>query len=154
MRHETTRAVGIIASLLLVPGLLVPGCGDQVGDAPSEPAGRSLAGRTYVVTGLDDPQHRIGPGATIRFGFSAHEVDAYAGCNHMSGLLTYSGDVLVVDSLGMTEMACDPPLMARDAWVSELLTSRPTYTVDGSDLTLVSGDTTVRLHEISAESLS
>ncbi len=148
MTHAVTRLAGAVASVVLVTG-----CGDT-GGGTREPADPSPAGRTYVVTELDDPRHRLRPGATIRLDLSEDQVGAYAGCNHMSGLLDLADGVLVVDALGMTEMACDPPLMAHDAWVADLLTSRPAYAVDGSTLTLVSGDTTVRLREIEPASQS
>ena len=38
--------------------------------------------------------------------------------------------------MGSTEMACEPPLMAQDQWLSNFLTSGPTYTLDGDTLTL------------------
>jgi heat shock protein HslJ len=148
MSHTTSRA-GVIASLALVAA----GCGqggdeggDEGGEAPG--GGTPLAGRTFVVTDLEGAPFRLGPGVVIRLEFDEDAVGAYAGCNHMSGRFDQADDLLVVDALGSTEMACDPPLMARDAWVSDLLTSRPTYAVDDSELTLVRGDTTVRLDEV------
>ena len=144
MSHTTSR-VAVIASLALVAA----GCGqgrDEGGGGSSDRT--PLSGRTFVVTDLEGAPFRLGPGVDIRLEFDEDAVGAYAGCNHMSGRLDQVDGLLVVDSLGSTEMACDPALMARDAWVSDLLTSRPTYAVDDNALTLVRGDTTVRLDEI------
>jgi heat shock protein HslJ len=42
------------------------------------------------------------------------------------------GNVLVVDQLGTTDMACNPPaLMAQETWLHQLLSSQPTLALDG-----------------------
>ena len=36
----------------------------------------------------------------------------------MFALYTLDGDRIIVDGMGSTEMACEPPLMAQDQWLS------------------------------------
>jgi len=64
----------------------------------------------------------------------------------MGGRYALDGDVLVVDQLAMTEMACNPPaLMAQETWYAQLLSSRPTLALDGDTLTVTSGGTVVTM---------
>ena len=51
--------------------------------------------------------------------------------------------MLSVPTLAMTEMACDPALMEQDTWISALISSDPTFTVDGDTLTITGSDAQV-----------
>jgi heat shock protein HslJ len=54
------------------------------------------------------------------------------------------GAVLVVTQPAMTMMACEPAaLMDQDTWFSALLTSKPTVSVEGDELTIAATDGTV-----------
>jgi heat shock protein HslJ len=82
----------------------------------------------------------------VRLGFHGDQLNASAGCNSIGGRYAIDGNVLVVDQLAMTEMACDPPaLMAQDTWFAQLLGSRPTLALDGDTLTVTSGGTVVTM---------
>jgi heat shock protein HslJ len=108
------------------------------------PAG--LAGRDFVsvrVTDGDDDFPLV-PGTRIDLSF-VDDLGARAGCNHLFGRYRIDGDRLLVDQMGMTEMGCEPPLMAQDQWLIAFLSSGPTFALNGNDLLLSSGDVTITL---------
>jgi heat shock protein HslJ len=148
------------AVLLVSAAALLGACGSD--DPSSEPAGGTTGGSDGGTTGGSDggnppdvdgrefvstevEGHQLVEGSTIRLTFQDGNVSANAGCNTMSGGYTFEGDVLRVELLATTEMACPDPLMDQDAFVSGLLTSGPTVTVDGDTLTLTSGEETITM---------
>ncbi len=132
------------ALLLTMTVLLLSSCGDvtsRAGDAPD------LTGRTFLSTGVADdgaPRDLV-DGSRVRLTFEGGRLSAQAGCNTMFGGYEIDGDVLVVEGLGMTEMGCPGDLAEQDAWLSDVLTGRPSIAVDGDELTLTSGTTVVTL---------
>ena len=58
----------------------------------------------------------------------------------------------MVDQLGGTEMGCDQPLMAQDAWVTAFLSADPELTLVGPELELATDSTTLHLSEKVVES--
>lgn len=116
--------------------------------APSDsaaPAG--LDGRTFLsvsITDGGDDRPLVGD-SRIRLSLDAGNLGANAGCNSMSGAYSLDGDVLVVDMLASTEMACDPALMAQDQMLANFLTSRPRVALNGNDLVLTSGETVMTM---------
>jgi heat shock protein HslJ len=125
---------------VLVTGSALVGCGDL----PVEP-GVSPDGRTFVTVsavGIDLPD-----GARPRLTFLDGQVQLGGGCNSGGGGYRLDGDVLVVTSVAMTEMACAEPLMALDADLVALLTGRPTLTLQGDDLVLATADRTLTLKD-------
>lgn len=84
------------------------------------------------------------PDTTIRLELTTDEVRATAGCNHLFGTLESSDDgILEVSEMGGTEMGCPPELHAQDEWLAELLTSGPSWSLDGDELILSSGEVEV-----------
>jgi heat shock protein HslJ len=76
-------------------------------------------------------------------------VSAYAGCNQL-GTAVAAGELLAngrlrIDGLGGTEVGCEPPLRDQEEWLKTFLTSKPSWHVDGDELTLSSGGTTITL---------
>ena len=108
----------------------------------------SLDGRTFVSTsvtrgGADFP---LVNNTQLRLTFDPPVLHGTAGCNSMSGNYLIAGNVLHVDQLAMTEMACDPPaLMDQETWFAQLLGSQPTLALDGNNLTITSADTVVTM---------
>ena len=142
---------------LAFAALLLAACstaGSQTTPSPSPqpsptdpPAG--LAGRTFVSTsvvraGADFP---LVPNTQLRLTFiDGRQLSASAGCNSIFGGYRLQGNVLLVDQLGTTDMACNPPaLMAQETWFTQLLSSQPTLALDGDTLTVTSGDTVVTM---------
>ncbi len=58
----------------------------------------------------------------------------------MSGGYTFAEDTIHDEMMAMTEMACDEALMDQDAFVSGLLTSGPTVTLEGDEMVMTSGE--------------
>ena len=113
------------------------------GEFTTPEEGIELDGREFLSQSVEG--HELVEGSTIRLGFADGSVSAQAGCNNIFGGYTLDGDVLVVDTLGTTEMACDPALMEQDTWLVEFLSARPTVALDGDTLTLTGADATITL---------
>lgn len=71
-----------------------------------------------------------------------------AECNTLFSGVSVSERKLVVDSgsMGGTDMGCGDRQF-HDSWLVDLLTSRPTFMLDGDRLTLTSGGTVVELQD-------
>lgn len=131
---------------------VLAGCGSGPSEGGSSDAADGLAGRSFVVTGLDDPRRQIVPDSTIRLEFTGDSVSVQAGCNSIGGAYEVRDARLVVDQLGGTEMGCDQPLMAQDAWVTAFLSAEPELSLTGPGLELRTESTTLRLSEKVLES--
>ncbi|MGE3588776.1 MAG: META domain-containing protein [Ilumatobacteraceae bacterium] len=106
--------------------------GEPTTSAPSP----QLDGRSFLSTGSSG--FEIVAGTVIRLGFDDGNVSASAGCNQMGGAYTITDGRLHVESVSMTEMACEQPLMDQDSRLIEMLTSDPALTLGGDELTLTS----------------
>lgn len=135
--------------LLALAAVAVSACGSGSGDSGSgdfDPAG--LTGKTYVsaeVTGTQIPG-----GGPLELSFpDAGTLAAFAGCNRMSGEVTFDGAVMhASDNLVMTQMACPPPRDQTDTWLSDLLREPLGISLDGTTLTVRAGDVSIVLHEV------
>lgn len=130
----------------------VAGCGSDASDGSASGSADDLAGRSFVVTELEDPSREIVPGSTIRLEFTGDSIAVQAGCNSIGGAYEVQGARLVVDQLGGTEMGCEQPLMAQDAWVTAFLSADPEVTLAGPELELATDSTTLLLSEKVVES--
>ena len=151
------QEVGVVrVSSWAVPAVVLcaalAGCGSGPAEEDSAAAADDLAGRSFVVTELDDPRREVVPGSTIRLEFTGDSVSVQAGCNSIGGAYEVQDARLVVDQLGGTEMGCDQPLMAQDAWVTAFLSADPELTLAGPELELSTGATTLSLSEKVVES--
>lgn len=128
---------------LLAAILVLSSCG---GDDSSVDAGDSsgtadtgaLEGRQFLLqseTGFD-----LVEGTTISLRFDDGQLSADAGCNSLSGPYQLDGDTLVLSSVQMTEMGCDPPRHAQDEAFISLLSSSPKLGMEGDTLILESAD--------------
>lgn len=93
-----------------------------------------LDGREFVLTGLDG--HELVADTTIRLVFDDGSVSANAGCNTLFGGYSWEGDRLAVDTMGSTDIACEPDRMAQDRWLTDVFQLRPVVSVDGDVLTV------------------
>ncbi|HEY5629216.1 MAG TPA: META domain-containing protein, partial [Candidatus Limnocylindrales bacterium] len=110
---------------------------------PVSPAGGPMIGdRTFVSTQVIG--HQLVAGTRVTLAFRDATLSASAGCNTMGGEYHILGDALSVGDLSMTEMGCQPDLMAQDDWLAKLL---PGATVRFGDtsLTLAKGAVTMTL---------
>lgn len=140
-----TRAV--LVGLVLGTTLVLSACGAEGGSgSPASPP--SLDGKTYVgdsVT-VDGAPYDLVPGSTIRLAFDDSRISASAGCNTMNGAATWDDGTLTIDGqIASTEMGCEPALMDQDAWLLDVLTSKPSLATDGDTLTLTSDSTVITL---------
>lgn len=140
------RIRGLVVPLLAATAVLAA-CGAPDGPSDGASVDETLDGRTFVVSDLDDDEHEIVPGSTIRLSFAGGRIDVHAGCNSMSGEASVDDGRLVVESLSSTEMGCDPPLMEQDSWVAEFLSDDPTVDLSGAALTLAAAEAVLHLEE-------
>lgn len=108
-------------------------------------SGPQLAGREYVAANVTDggQDRPLVPGTKLRLSFSATDIGASAGCNHMGGTYRIEGGRLIVANLGTTDMGCDPDLMAQDQWLSQLLGAGPAIRLVVNDLVLEAGSVSI-----------
>ena len=74
---------------------------------------------------------------------------AYAGCNRLSAAVA-AGELLAdgrlcIDGVGGTAIGCKPPLRAQDEWLTKFLVSKPSWHLNGDELTLTSAGTAISL---------
>lgn len=137
---------------MLAVGLLVTACGSGSGSsaadsAPSSgtaPTAAELDGSTFESTSVDG--YDLVAGSTVRLTFEQGQLSANAGCNTLSapydvtdGRLAWTGETRA------TLMGCPDDLAQQDTWLGELLQQGVDATLDGDDLTLVSGEVTLHL---------
>ena len=73
----------------------------------------------------------------------------YAGCNRL-GAAVAAGELLAdgrlwIDGVGSTAKGCRPPRQAQDEWLTKFLVSKPSWHLNGDQLTLTSAGTTITL---------
>jgi heat shock protein HslJ len=110
--------------------------------------GSRLEGRTFLSQEVtqDGRDRPLVAGTLVRIELSERELRAHAGCNHLFGTIeSTAGGTLVVSDMGGTEMGCEADRHAQDQWLVDLLTSSPSWSLDGDLLVLTSGTTTMRL---------
>ncbi|MEU4290922.1 META domain-containing protein [Kribbella sp. NPDC026596] len=56
-----------------------------------------------------------------------------------------AGGSLWIDGIGGTQVGCQPPLRDQEEWLKTFLTSQPNWRLNGDELTLTSGSTTITL---------
>ena len=158
-RRGRTSIGGMIGSLrvigacLAIAGVVViSSCGDDDSDDGNDSAASvnlvdasTLDGHSFVATDVEGQE--LVPDTELTLTFEDGRLAVIAGCNTMVGGYTISDDVLVVDKLAQTQMACDPELHAQDEWVAVLFRGGPTLTRAVGTLTVASDDVTVTFDE-------
>lgn len=140
------RALGLAAAVVTA-ALTACGTADDDSSVGRSSLVQQLDGRTFVLADLDDREHEVVPGSTIRLDFGGGELGVQAGCNQMSGQVSAEDGRLVVERLESTEIGCDPGLLRQEAWIADFLTGRPVADLDGASLTLAGDGTTLHLEE-------
>ncbi len=104
---------------------------------------RELDGTTWIVTSVlagDTASSTVaGTNATVRFVDGNAEV--FAGCNSGSGAATIGATAIEFGPIGITKMACEPAAMELEQTVMAVLQGSVTYRIEGSQLSLIQGDT-------------
>ena len=78
-------------------------------------------------------------GAPLRLEFSDGNVGVSGGCNLIGGAYEVDDDLLIIETMTQTEMACEQPRMDQDTAVIEFLQTRPEIDVQATALTLSDG---------------
>jgi len=155
--------VGLVGlSVCAQPAAAAPGRHPAVAGAEAKvshwPADRMFMSTS--VTEHNRTRHLV-PGTQITISFgpatrhrpNSGEVDAYAGCNHMSAEGRLVGGRLVIGLLASTRMACTTALMAQEQWLAGVLPRDPYFHLAGHRLTLREGSTVIRLVEAAEQPL-
>ena len=144
--------------MVLAVGLLVTACGGDSDSSASDSSSSSgssvtasdLDGSTFQSTSVEG--HDLVAGSTVRLTFEDGSLSANAGCNTMSspyvvtdGRLAWTGPPMA------TMMGCPDDLINQDTWLLNLLQAGADATLEGDDLTLVSGDVTLHLQRETTE---
>ena len=161
-----TPRLGAASALLLV-GLLA-GCGssdngDDGADTTtpttsptptSTPvaAVADLDGTTYESTSVEG--HELVPGEPVRVSFEGDTMSVSAGCNTMFGAYDVTDGTLAWSGEPASSLVgCEPELADQDAWLADLFTTGVEATLDGSTLTLTSGDVVMELTDVAETNL-
>jgi heat shock protein HslJ len=134
----------------LVTAILAAGCAPSRADEV-QPGGSGVAldGRSFASTEVSvagKPREMAGK-SPVTISVKDGTIGAYAGCNHLTGRVTFDGRQLRVPGLAGTLINCSPELMKQDEWLRTFLTSGPTLSADGRKVVLASGETEIRLTE-------
>lgn len=121
---------------LLIAALSLTACSD--GTATTTPA--QLTGITWRLTatgGVGGVNQPVPPDLRqpITVKFDARALNVSTGCNGMGGAYTTQGKTIIV-KLVSTMMACSEPLGSLEAHLGEVLSQKPTFAMDGNQLTL------------------
>lgn len=149
----TLTLVACTSGMLGAPSPAAPTPGTPAPPTPAPPTnppagtGPALNGRTFLSIKVMDGgvAKPLVQGTVIRISFTDGQIGASAGCNTIGGTYTLDGDTLIFQGGGMTEMGCDPARHAQDDWLAAILGARPTITLNGNDLVLTSGTTTITM---------
>jgi heat shock protein HslJ len=118
----------------------------------------SPLGKTYLSTAVT---RQLLPKTRIRLGFARvpnknadgprvwDVLRAHVGCNSL-GTATAAGELLTagrlsIEGIGGTQVGCRPPLRDQEEWLKTFLMSKPSWRLDGDELTLEAGGTTITL---------
>ena len=141
------KSIGLILSSVVM-GAVLSGCSSD------SSASADLSGKTYVAGELtvDGVLTPAAEESSIKLTFTDDGISVIAGCNTIFGIATLTDGVLTVpaSNMGSTMMACPEMLMAQDQALITFFTSNPSYTLDGSTLTLASPTTTIVMTEASS----
>lgn len=116
----------LLVTLLTLP--LLAACGGDDADLIDSDfiALMRLPSGDHIATDLPPP---FDSDDRLRVTFEGGEVGLQATCNTLSGTAALEDEVLVVGSLGGTEMGCPGAGFEQDEWLVDFFTSRPTVEV-------------------------
>lgn len=138
VRPSSLLAASVLATLALA------GCSSsEANPAGNQDGEASLDGKTFTATTVTG--YELVADSDLVFSFEDGQVSVHAGCNNLFGAYVFDQDGLEVAQMASTMMACEPDLMAQDAWITDYLEAAPAAVLDGDALTLTSDDTTIEL---------
>jgi len=98
----------------------------------------SLAGSSWVVTGLADAEPLAGHPVTFEFDEQGG-ITGDASCNSFGGECTIEGDKITVTRVRSTRRACEEPVMSQERSFLALLGSAQTWVITADDDLLLRG---------------
>ena len=139
----------MLRAWLVVPLLLLGGCGDRAGVTSADDDGGGDAPPStgpgigqYVAADLPPP---YAAGDELRLTIRPGELSAQATCNTFSGRADWSGGVLDLRNLAGTEMGCPGDGHAQDEWLVDFLTSSPAVELVEGGVVLTGEDDAIKL---------
>jgi len=131
------------------------GCGGRAKAGPGGggavdawPTGRTFTSTAVTERGQDRP---LAPGTQITFRFPREgELSVQAGCNYLGAKADVSAGRITVSEFASTAMACSNDRMQQDKFVVDLLSGKPTWRLDGTELTITGTEAEIRLTERSS----
>jgi heat shock protein HslJ len=144
MRSTPLRLLALAAGVALVAAA----CGGDDDSSGSEVTTGDTAAPVLAIDGAsytsqDVTGYTLVADSQLTLSFDGDKIGANAGCNSMGGAYSVENGKLVIDGqMVSTQMFCDG-LMDQDQWYSTFLTSSPSITQDGSNLTLSDGTVTI-----------
>ena len=150
-RVGTVGAVGTVGTLVAAGGIVAlvaagavavmvaaPWDGDDSANGSIEVEGvEVLRGSWVVINDGSAPAQVVG---TVRMRFEGDTIVVDTGCNAARGRVGVERSVLVADAVVTTRRACEPPLMAQEQWLVDMVTSRPRLELSGPYLALHWGE--------------
>jgi heat shock protein HslJ len=124
--------------------LALTACGNE------SSAGGTLTGKSWLSTTVTEngAPKQLAQNTRVRLQFTDDgRLIADAGCNSMqSKVSTGDGKLTLKGDLAMTDMGC-PGRQDQDGWLSGILSSKPSWKLDGDTLNVTSGGTTIALQD-------
>lgn len=130
---------------VIAVALLATGCGARsAGHEGSDVRGKVF--KSTAVTEQGKPR-ALAEGTVIELHFTDDgRLIANAGCNIMQGPVTLDGGKVAVDDLSSTAMGCPgPDRHQQDEWLMKLLSAKPSWKLDGTNLVITAPDTEIVL---------
>ena len=102
-----------------------------------------LEGRTWVAEeiAIEGSLTPLVANTVVTAAFEDGSVSGIASCNNYFGGYEVDGDAITFGALGSTLMACEPAVMDQEQAYLAALAEADRFSVDGSTMTLYSGDT-------------
>lgn len=126
---------------------LLAACGGPSGDQGPDPA---LTGRTFVSTEVTG--RTLAAGTRLELAFpEAGRLTVHAGCNRISGDVSFDSDRLNASDLDSTLMGCDQARSEQDDWLRTFFKSSPRFALNGDHLVLTGGSEVIKFVEQKAD---
>lgn len=138
LESASMAALSRVTGVALEDGQLVlSGEGAEMRFEPA-PKARSVAleETLWLLQGVVDVDVITSPSAEAKLSFGRGQIEGTSGCNNFGGTISINGSLLEVPLIEITEMGCEPAIMEQENAILNVLTSQPTWRIDG-DLLII-----------------
>jgi len=138
------KIVGAMFTFLLV-GAVASGCSSE-GSSSTDLSGRTFVATEVTSEGTTSP---TAEGSEIVLTFTPDGISMIAGCNTIFGNASWTNGSITptAETFGSTMMACSELLMVQDQNLIGFFSQGPSYTLEGSTLTLTTPTATIVMTE-------